>query len=99
MVPIAHQNEILSFYHDHSLYGGHFNASVTYGKIATFFYWSKLASAADAYVKTCPQFQIVKLHRPKAQGLTMPLPVPQGRWLDISIDFVTGLVKVLTAMI
>ncbi|CCH59506.1 hypothetical protein TBLA_0B06855 [Henningerozyma blattae CBS 6284] len=42
------------------------------------------------YVKSCLQCQLMKSYRPNVDGTLKPLNIPTGRWLDISIDFITG---------
>lgn len=93
VVPNAKRNEVLRIYHDHGLYGGHFGSTVTYNKIASRYYWPKLHHSVNEYVSSCIQCQLIKSHRPNRQGLLMPSEVPEGRWLNISIDFVSGLPK------
>ena len=43
------------------------------------------------FVKTCLQCQLMKNYRRRTNGELNPLPVAEGRWLDISVDFITGL--------
>ena len=45
------------------------------------------------YVKSCHTCSRSKASRDKKQGLLKPLPVPQRRWRDISVDFIVGLPK------
>ncbi|CAI4062432.1 gag-pol fusion protein SKDI_07G3580 [Saccharomyces kudriavzevii IFO 1802] len=91
VVPVKQQNEVIKLYHDHTLFGGHFGVTVTFGKIAPIYYWPKLQHSITQYIRTCVQCQLTKSHRPRSQGLLQPLPVAEGRWLNISMDFVTGL--------
>lgn len=91
VVPVNNQNDVLKVYHDHGLHGGHFGASVTLTKIASRFYWSRLSHAVNTYVASCTQCQLIKAHRPGSQGLLRPTEIPEGRWYDISMDFVSGL--------
>lgn len=91
IAPASRYDEVLTTYHDHTLFGGHFGTQVTYAKIAERFYWPHLFRTVDRYVKSCIQCQVMKAHRPQAQGLLRPLPIAEGRWLDISMDFLTGL--------
>ena len=90
-VPKTCQNKILTLYHDHKFYGGHFGSSTTHAKIFPLYYWPKLNASVTKYVESCFQCQIVKQYRPKSHGFLQPLPIPEGRWLDISMDFATGL--------
>ena len=91
VVPLSRISEIMSLYHDNQLYGGHFGLTATFGKIAPLFYWSKQQHSINEFIRSCTQCQVSKVYRPRNQGLTHPLPVPEGRWLDISIDFASGL--------
>ncbi|QLL34150.1 hypothetical protein HG536_0F04770 [Torulaspora globosa] len=76
---------------DHGLFGGHYGDTITYEKVASKFYWPKMLATIRRYVKSCIQCQIMKNSAHKSQGLLMPLPVPEGRWLDIAMDFATDL--------
>lgn len=55
------------------------------------FYWLKCYKDVQDYVKSYLQCQLMKSHRPKGQELAQPLPVPEGQWLNISMDFVTSI--------
>ncbi|QLQ79232.1 hypothetical protein HG537_0B05790 [Torulaspora globosa] len=90
VVPIKHQDDVLKLYHDHILFGGHFGVTVTFRNIASIYYWPKLQHSITKYIQTCVQCQLKKAHRPPQHGLLTLLPVAEGRWLDISMDFVTG---------
>lgn len=88
VVPKGKQEEVLSVYHDDS---GHFGEATTYRNIAHDFYWPNMKKIINKYVKTCVRCQVMKAHQPKRQGLLTSLPIPEGRWTSISIDFMTGL--------
>ena len=91
VVPIKQQNAVMRLYHDHTFFGGHFGVTVTLAKISPIYYWPKLQHSIIQYIRTCVQCQLIKSHRPRLHGLLQPLPIAEGRWLDISMDFVTGL--------
>jgi hypothetical protein len=42
-------------------------------------------------VKECPICQVSKVENIHSPGLLQPLPIPQGSWIDISMDFIEGL--------
>jgi hypothetical protein len=46
-----------------------------------------------AFVKSCAICQQAKPNRSKYPGLLSPLPVPDGAWHTISMDFIEGLPK------
>ncbi|QLQ82255.1 hypothetical protein HG537_0H00170 [Torulaspora globosa] len=88
-VPKSKIPEVLEIFHDHSLFGRRYGESITYRKIAEKFYWPKMMSSVRRYVKSCLQSQIMKNSRQQHQVLLLPLPIPEGRWFDISMDFAT----------
>lgn len=90
-VPQIHRTSILDTYHDHRLFGGHFGIQVTHKKITARFFWPGCYQSVKEYVISCHQCQLNKSYKHKAQGLTQPLDCPQGRWEDLSVDFVLGL--------
>jgi len=49
-----------------------------------------MSKNVEHYVKRCSTCQLAKSHL-HPQGLYSPLPVPQGPWEDISLDFINGL--------
>ncbi|CCH60644.1 hypothetical protein TBLA_0D01360 [Henningerozyma blattae CBS 6284] len=90
-VPCSRRTELLNIYHDNILHGGHFGEVTTINKICPNYYWPSMTVDIRTYIKGCLQCQIMKKFRPKKDGQLEPLDIPQGRWLELSIDFVTGL--------
>jgi len=52
------------------------------------YFWPGMYSDICNYVNTCDLCKINKSANSKPWGLLQPLPVPLGRWSDISIDFI-----------
>ena len=71
--------------------GGHFGVAVTYRRLKQIFAWQGMKSAVKAFVATCTICQQAKPDRAKLPGLLQPLPVPDGAWSVISMDFIEGL--------
>ena len=90
-VPREKRPLLLHTYHDSLLQGGHFGETATTNKLLPIYYWPSMSKDIKTFIATCIQCQIMKSYRPRSQGLLQPLDVPDGRWLDISIDFVSGL--------
>lgn len=81
--------------HD-SLTGGHFGAFKTYELLSRSFYWNKMIKTVRRYVNTCDSCQRNKPTNKAVQGLFRPLPIPSGRWTDVTLDFVGALPKTRT---
>jgi hypothetical protein len=55
------------------------------------FWWTKMKIESVKYVARCDTCHRVKVEHLKSAGMLQPLPIPSGKWEDISIDFITGL--------
>ncbi|MCO5594383.1 hypothetical protein L7F22_048413 [Adiantum nelumboides] len=76
--------------HD-ALTGKHRGMYTTLERIERFFLWRHMRKDVFKYVIHCTICQKLKAPRRKPQGLLQPLPVPDGPFHDISMDFVTNL--------
>ncbi|TKA54567.1 hypothetical protein B0A49_13613 [Cryomyces minteri] len=76
--------------HD-SVMAGHPGRSKTYQLLSRHYYWSNMNQTVTRYVRNCHVCARSKASRQPYQGLLRPLPVPEHRWKDISMDFVVGL--------
>ena len=90
-VPSKERFTLLQLYHDSFLQGGHFGETATINKLVPHYYWPSMSKEIKSFVQGCLQCQLMKRYRPKTNGQLRPLDVPSGRWIDISIDFVTGI--------
>ena len=71
--------------------GGHSGIPVTLRRLKQLFFWQGMATSVHQFVKACTICQQSKPDRAKYPGLLQPLPVPEGAWRVISMDFVEGL--------
>lgn len=83
--------KLLQVYHDSLLNGGHFGETITINELVPLYYWPSMSTTIKKFVQHCFQFQLMKRYEPANNSLLESLPIAAGRWLDISIDFVTGL--------
>jgi len=84
--------KILFLHHDSDT-SGHFGFEKTYEGIKKHYYWENMISDIRNYISGCDTCQRVKPSNQHPQGLLSPLPIPEGTWEVISMDFVTGLPK------
>jgi hypothetical protein len=55
------------------------------------YYWPNLKDDAEEYVKTCLTCQQNRTLNKKQAGLLQPLPIPEGPWESVSMDFMVSL--------
>lgn len=60
-------------------------------KIKQLFVWRGMKSARQAFVQSCTVCQQAKSNRAKYPGLLPPLPILEGAWQAISLNFIQGL--------
>jgi hypothetical protein len=73
--------------------GGHSGNQGTYSRIKKHFFWTGLKQDTENFVKQCQVCQQAKPEHNHPTGLLQLLPVPQGAWQDITMDFIEGLPK------
>ncbi|RVW97716.1 Transposon Ty3-G Gag-Pol polyprotein [Vitis vinifera] len=86
------RREILNSFHD-SPTGGHSGVYVTTKRISAVIYWKGLRKFVREYVRNCFVCQRFKPENKPYSGLLQPLPVPEGVFTDITMDFIEGLPK------
>jgi hypothetical protein len=86
------KQQILQQHHD-SPTAAHMGVAKTINLIKRNYYWPKLAPDVEHYIQTCHVCQRVKPSNQRPAGLLHPLPIPDGRWREVSMDMVTGLPK------
>src|SRR6185436_8781227 len=83
----------LKILHDHhdSPIAGHLGIDKTIANISHHFFWPKMTKQIKAYVSSCDACQRNKGSNQKPAGLIQPLPIPQKRWQQVTMDFITQL--------
>jgi hypothetical protein len=71
--------------------GGHSGVQATYHRIKKLFTWKGLKRDVADFIQQCQVCQQAKAERLHPAGLLQPLPVPQGMWQDITMDFIEKL--------
>ncbi|KAB2617300.1 S ribonuclease [Pyrus ussuriensis x Pyrus communis] len=71
-----------------SAYAMHPGATKMYHTIRPFYYWPGMKREIAKYVSRCVVCQQVKAERKKPFGLLQPLPIPEWKWENITMDFV-----------
>ena len=69
---------------------GHMGCSKTFQLIAKKFYWPSMKKEVEKFVHCCRVCQVSKGVATNA-GLYIPLPILEGLWTNVSMDFVLGL--------
>jgi hypothetical protein len=86
----ALQTKIIASLHS-SAVGGHSGVQATHQRVKKLFTWTGLKNAVTEFVSQCDTCQRSKHSTAHPQGLLQPLPVPEGAWQDITMDFIEGL--------
>jgi hypothetical protein len=84
------QSKIVSALH-YSPVGGHSGIPVTIKRVKQYFFWAGLKKSIHSFVSACQICQQAKPDRTRYPGLLQPLPIPDGAWQVVSLDFVEGL--------
>jgi hypothetical protein len=86
----ALQTRVIAALHDSAI-GGHSGSKATYHRVKQLFHWKGLKLDVETFVQQCQICQQAKHENTHPGGLLQPLPIPQGAWQDLSMDFVEGL--------
>ena len=71
---------------------GHTGIAKTHNLLSCWYYWPKMVNIIQQYIRNCHVCSQAKLARDH-QGELLSLPVPQQRWQDLAMDFITDLPK------
>ena len=69
----------------------HPGSTKMYQDVKQRFWWSGFKRDVAKYVSTCLTCQRVKAEHQRPGGVLQPLPIPEWKWEDISMDFITGI--------
>ena len=70
---------------------GHPGRQKTISLLACNYYWPKMKDTVHRYIRNCHTCRRAKAPRDQYNGLLKPLPIPARPWIDVTLDFVTGL--------
>ena len=74
-----------------SPYGGHYGVNKTVKAIQRYFWWPNMKADVAEIVSACEPCQRNKSMPVKPLGPLKPLPVPEGPWTTVSMDFIVAL--------
>ena len=84
------RGQILHDHHDAPI-AGHLGEEKTLASVKRRYFWPKMTRDIRRYVKTCDSCQRNKPSNRQPAGLLQPLPIPEDRWVDLSMDFIVEL--------
>jgi transposase InsO family protein len=84
------RTRIIQETHD-SVMTGHPGRETTLALLSRRFFWPTCATDVRRFVRNCGKCGANTLWRSRRQGLLKPLPIPDRRWREISIDFIQNL--------
>lgn len=70
---------------------GHLGITKTIQRVARRFWWPHLGRSVYSYVRACPSCQLNKPSMQAPGGLLQPIPVPEHKWEQITMDLITDL--------
>jgi hypothetical protein len=85
-----YRNTIMDEAHN-SAYSIHPRATKMYVDLRDKYWWRGMKGDMAKFVAHYDICQWVKIERQKPSGLLQPLPIPEMKWEDISMDFINGL--------
>jgi hypothetical protein len=88
------KNTIMDEAHN-SAYSIHPRATKMYVDIQDKYWWRGMKGDIARFVAQCDVCQRVKTKHQKPSGLLQPLPIPEWKWEDISMDFINELPRTL----
>jgi hypothetical protein len=90
-VPKELQVEIIKENHDGLNQGAHAGYTKTYNRIASVYYWPKMADTIQKYVYSCDICQKARHRRHGLRGFLRPIPIPQQPFEVLTMDFIMDL--------
>ncbi|KAL0537055.1 hypothetical protein IC582_026023 [Cucumis melo] len=90
----AVKTELLSEAHS-SPFSMHPGSTKMYQDLKRVYWWRNMKREVAEFVSKCFVCQQVKAPRQKPAGLLQPLSIPEWKWENVSMDFITGLPRTL----
>ncbi|KAL0553939.1 hypothetical protein IC582_007843 [Cucumis melo] len=90
----AVKTELLSKAHS-SPFSMHPGSTKMYQDLKRVYWWRNMKREVAEFVSKCLVCQQVKAPRQKPAGLLQPLSIPEWKWENVSMDFITGLPRTL----
>ncbi|KAL0561652.1 hypothetical protein IC582_002092 [Cucumis melo] len=90
----AVKTELLSEAHS-SPFSMHPGSTKMYQDLKRVYWWRNMKREVAEFVSRCLVCQQVKAPRQKPVGLLQPLSIPEWKWENVSMDFITGLPRTL----
>ncbi|KAL0534339.1 hypothetical protein IC582_028629 [Cucumis melo] len=90
----AVKTELLSEAHS-SPFSMHPGSTKMYKDLKRVYWWRNMKREVAEFVSKCLVCQQVKAPRQKPAGLLQPLSIPEWKWENVSMDFITGLPRTL----
>ena len=72
-------------------YSAHLGIQRTIGKVKKSFYWKGMLGDVRQFVENCPVCQMEKSDHQLTKGKLISTQIPEEKWKEISIDFITDL--------
>ena len=72
-------------------YAAHPGVQRTIDKVRRYFWWKGMAGDIREFVEACPTCQLEKTDHTMKKGSLQSLAIPEAKWQEVSIDFVTDL--------
>ncbi|KAL4010539.1 hypothetical protein IC575_030040 [Cucumis melo] len=73
----------------------HPGSTKMYQDLKRVYWWRNMKRKVAEFVNRCLVCQQVKAPRQKPAGLLQPLSIPEWKWENVSMDFITGLPRTL----
>lgn len=88
--PSSARLKVLQVRHDLPA-AGHFGVNNTIELVSRDYWWPQLWKFVKEYIWSCDICSRAKGTCYRPYGLLQPLPIPNGPWLSLSLDFITDL--------
>ena len=78
-------------FHHNTTWSGHPGRDKMFQKMKRQYFWPGMYNDIAQYTNDCKICQAAKSRNRRNNGLLRPLPIPQGPWEQVTMDYVIGL--------